>query len=104
VHVKWAISKRVRRRAAPSPDAVPPNLLAWAQVVDVSRLSDQIAKDAEEYLRDYRHMNAFARHELALRMVSVVAAQVSPPPPPDLAPLDILATVLALRRKQLGIG
>jgi hypothetical protein len=49
-------------------------------------------------------MNAFARHELALRLVSVVASQVSPPPPMDFAPLDILATVIALRRKQLGIG
>jgi hypothetical protein len=96
--------KRAPRRAAPGPDAVPPNLLAWAQVADASRLSDQTVKDAEGYLRDYRHMNAFVRDEAAFRLVSVVAAQVSPPPPIDLAPLDILATVLALRRRQLGIG
>jgi hypothetical protein len=102
--VKWTIGKRAQRRAVPSLDAVPPDLLAWAQVVNASRLSDQTAKDAEDYLRDYRHMNAFARHEVALRLVSVVAAQVSPPPPISLAPLDILATVVVTRRRQLGIG
>ena len=86
------------------PGAVPPNLRAWAEVVDATQLSERTAKDAEDYLRHYRRMNAFARHELALRLVSVVANQVSPPPPIGLAPLDILATVTALRRKQLGIG
>ena len=37
-------------------------------------------------------------------LVDAVEAQVSPPPPADAFPLDVLATVLAVRRKQLGIG
>jgi hypothetical protein len=37
-------------------------------------------------------------------LVAAVEAQVSPPPPADAFPLDVLATVLAVRRKQLGIG
>jgi hypothetical protein len=98
--VRW----RARRRAMPAPDPVSPDLRDWAQDVDASRLSDETAKDAEEYLRQYRHMNAFARHEVALRLVSAIESQVSPPPPLSLAPLDILATVTAARRKQLGIG
>lgn len=96
--------KRALQQAAASADAFPPDLVAWAEVVDASRLSDKTAEEAENYLRDYRHIIGFARHEIAFRLVSVVAIQVSPPPPADVHPLDILATVLAARRRQLGIG
>jgi hypothetical protein len=50
-----------QRSAQPSPDAVPtgqhapeavpPDLLAWAQAVDVSRLSDRTVRQVERYLR-----------------------------------------------------
>jgi hypothetical protein len=36
--------------------------------------------------------------------MDAVAGQVSPPPPAGAFPVDVLATVLAVRRKQLGIG
>ena len=35
----------------PAPEAVPPSLLAWAQAVDVSRLSDKTVRQAERFLR-----------------------------------------------------
>jgi hypothetical protein len=38
----------------PAPGAVPPSLLAWAQAVDVSRLSDRTVRQVERYLRGYR--------------------------------------------------
>lgn len=98
------MKKRWLRRTPPEPGTMPPHLVAWAQAVDVSRLSQRTVKEAEDYLREYRRMNAFARHEVAFRLTSAVETQVSPPPPADVAPLDILATVLAVRRKQLGIG
>jgi hypothetical protein len=94
----------------PAPDAVPdpapvrPELLAWAQIVDATQLSDKTAKEAERYLRDYRKMNYFARREFGFRLRSVIEAQVSPPPPETVAPLDVMATVLSARRRQLGIG
>jgi hypothetical protein len=88
----------------PAPGAVPPSLLAWAQAVDVSRLSDRTVRRVERYLRGYRHMNLAASQEEGFRLMAAVEAQVSPPPPVDALPLDILATVLAVRRKQLGIG
>jgi hypothetical protein len=49
-------------------------------------------------------MTEFAREELALRLMATVRTQVNPRPPIDVAPLDILATVLSVRRRQLGIG
>jgi hypothetical protein len=94
-----------RRTAKPAPaDAMPKDLVAWAQVVDASGLSEKTVQDTEEFLRTYRRMTEFAREELAFRLVAAVETQVNPPPPRDVAPLDILATVLSVRRRQLGIG
>jgi hypothetical protein len=73
-------------------------------VVDASGLSEKAVQDTEEYLRTYRHMTEFAREELALRLMATVETQVNPPPPIGVAPLDVLATVLSVRRRQLGIG
>ena len=83
---------------------MPTDLLIWAHVVDVSRLSEHIVKAAEDYLRQYLRMNAIASREVGLRLVSAIESQVSPPPPLNAMPSDIMATVLAVRRKQLGIS
>jgi hypothetical protein len=90
--------------AVPGPDAVRPDLLAWAQEVDVSRLSDRTVHWAADYLRRYRRMILGSSQEEAFRLLSVIEAQVSPPPPIGIPPLDVIATVLAVRRQQLGIG
>jgi hypothetical protein len=37
-------------------------------------------------------------------VIAAVEAQVTPSPPAFAQPLDVIATVVALRRKQLGIG
>jgi len=38
------------------------------------------------------------------RLMEIIEAQVSPAPPVGIHPLDVIATVLAVRRQQLGIG
>ena len=88
----------------PAPEAVPPDLLAWAQAVDVSRLSDKTVRQAEDYLRKYRHMMLQRSRYEALRLREIIEAQVSPPPPATVHSMDVIATVLAVRRQQLGIG
>lgn len=96
--------------AIPGPDAVVrtetvrPDLLAWSQVLDVSRLSDATARWAEDFLRRYRRMVLGSSQEEAFRLLSVIETQVSPPPPIGIHPMDVIATVLAVRRQQLGIG
>ena len=97
------------RRKAPqdtsnAPPAVPADLVAWAQEVDVSRLSDQTVRDAEDYLKGYRYMNLDLSQQMGWRVIAAVETQVTPSPPADAQPLDVIATVLELRRKQLGIG
>jgi hypothetical protein len=88
----------------PDPDTVRPDLLAWAQVVDVSRLSDKTVRWAEDYLRRHRRMTLGPSQEEGFRLMSVIEPQINPPPPVGVHPLDAIATVLAVRRKQLGIG
>jgi hypothetical protein len=96
-----------RRTVQPGPahaqPAVPADLVVWAGEVDVSRLSDRTFQDAEDYLKGYRHMNLDLSQQMGLRVIAAVEAQVTPSPPGDAQPLDVLATVVALRRKQLGI-
>lgn len=42
--------------------------------------------------------------EEAFRLLSVIETQVSPRPPIGLHPMDVIATVVAVRRQQLGLG
>jgi hypothetical protein len=86
------------------PVTVPADLVVWAREVDVSRLSDQTVRDAEDYLKGYRYMNLDLSQQMGWRVIAAVEAQVTPSPPADAQPLDVIATVLALRRKQLGTG
>jgi hypothetical protein len=86
------------------PAAVPADLAAWAREADVSRLSSQTVREAEDYLNKYRHMNLELSQQMGWRVMAAVEAQVTPSPPPFAQPLDVIATVLALRRKQLGTG
>ena len=90
------------QEAAPA-DAMPKDLVAWAQAVDASGVAEKTSR-TPKITCGLRHMTEFAREELALRLMATVQTQVNPPPPIDVAPLDILATVLSVRRRQLGIG
>src|SRR5215472_7242379 len=99
-----AVPNQTGPATVPGPDAVRPDLLAWAQEVDVSRLSDRTVHWAEDYLQRYRRMNLDARQEEAFRLLAAIKAQVSPQPPITIHPMDVIATVLAVRRQQLGIG
>jgi hypothetical protein len=105
---RWLRRKAENEPQAPAPrasqDALPPDVLAWAEVVDVSRLPDRTLREAEYFLKNYRFIPLGDRQELAWRLMSVVQSHVNPPPPLDAQPLDVFATVLAARRKELGIG
>ena len=93
-----------RRRVQPGPPnaqpAVPADLVAWAGEADVSRLSDRTFQDAEDYLKGYRYMNLELSQQMGWRLIAAVESQVTPSPPADAQPLDVLATVVELRRKR----
>src|SRR5262249_39235360 len=99
-----AVPNQADPDAVPGPDAVRPDLLAWAQEADVSRLSDRTVHCAEDYLQRHQRMNLGARQEEAFRLLSVIPGLRSPTPPTGIHRMDVIATVLAVRRQQLGIG
>lgn len=80
------------------------DLFLWAQVVDVSGLPDKTIRWCEDYLRRYRHMMLGASREEANRLFAVIETRVSPPPPPFVAPLDVIAAVVEVRRKRPSTG
>ena len=88
--------------ARPAPGQA--DLAAWAREADVSRLSSQTVREAEDYLNKYRHMNLELSQQMGWRVMAAIEAQVTPSPPPFAQPLDVIATVLALWRKQPGTG
>lgn len=96
----YVIQERAPRRPElpPALATVPPPLLGWAQVAEISRLSDQNAEAASSYLRRLYELRPAARDDLGLRIATAVFAQVSPPPPPGTPPAAYLAAVLAIRR------
>ena len=98
----YVILERVPPRKDLSPyfSVVPPPLIGWAQVLELSRLSDQDAEAASSYLRRFGDLQPAARDELGMRLATAVAAQVSPPPPPGTPPAAYLAAVLAVRRQR----
>jgi len=67
---------------AAQPAAVPADLAAWAREADVSRLSSQTVREAEDYLNKYRHMNLELSQQMGWRVMAAIEAQVTPSPPP----------------------
>ncbi len=101
----YVIQERVPPRGDLPPEfaVVPPPLAGWAQVLELSRLSDRDAEAASSYLRRFRDLRPAARDELGLRLAAAVASQVSPPPPPGTPPAAFLAAVLAVRRQRESV-
>jgi uncharacterized RDD family membrane protein YckC len=98
----YVIQERVpARRALPAEfAAVPPPLAGWAELLQVSRLSDQTAEAAGSYLRRFTELSPQARESLGIQLANAVAAQVSPPPPAGTPPAAYLSAVLAVRRER----
>lgn len=105
---RWLRRKADSEPQGPTPwvskDPLPPDVLAWAEAVDVSRLPDRTVREAEYYLKSYKFMPLGDRRELAYRIMSVIQVHVKPAPPLGVQPLDAFAIVLAARRRELGIG
>jgi uncharacterized RDD family membrane protein YckC len=79
---------------------IEPALRPWAAALDLSALPDPLAASAASYLSRYWQLNSVPRDALGQQLASDVAARVSPPPPPGLAPPAYLHTVLAERRNR----
>ena len=88
----------------PGPELVWPSLDTWASAVDATLLSEHTVKEAERFLETYRRQTLPVRHAAALRLRQAIAAEVNPPPPATVTSMDVIATALSARRRQLGLG
>lgn len=93
------IRERVPAQGAPVA-AMPPQLAGWAAGLDLSRVPDDLALAARQYLSRARDMTPEVRDAMGGRLAGAVAAVTSPPPPPGVPAWAFLAAVLAERRRR----
>ena len=79
---------------------MPPPLAGWAAGLDLSRLPDDLALAARQFLSRAGELSPAAREDLGSRIATAVAAVTAPAPPPGTPPWAFLAAVLAERRRR----
>ena len=78
--------------------AMPPALAAWAATLDLSRLPDDLALNARQFMSRATQLAPEVRISMGGRIAADVVARITPPPPPGAPPEAVLAAVLAERR------
>ena len=80
--------------------AMPPPLAGWAAGLDLSRVPDDLALAARQYLARAGELSPAAREEMGSRIAGALAAVTAPAPPPGTPAWAFLAAVLAERRQR----
>ena len=94
------VHERVPVRAAPIA-LMPPQLAGWAPALDLSRVPDDLALAARQFLGRARELSpAGARARWATSLARALAAVTAPPPPPGVPAWAFLSAVLAERRRR----
>lgn len=84
----------------PEPVAMPPMLEAWARGADLSSVPGPIAISLRLFLSRRDQYTPAARAALSDRLVHTIAPHVSPAPPPAAPYEEVLAAILAERRRR----
>lgn len=80
--------------------AMPPPLAGWAAGLDLSRVPDDLALAARQYLARAGELSPATREEMGSRIAGALAAVTAPAPPPGTPAWAFLAAVLAERRRR----
>ena len=100
----WLAGTVVVRERAPSVrgqlPAVPPELASWATTLELSRLPDDLALAARNYLVRGRELSARVRDEMGAQLATEVSHAVTPPPPAGVPAWAYLAAVLSERGRR----
>jgi hypothetical protein len=95
------IRERHQPMASP-PLFVPGHLVQWAQSLELSRLSDELANAARDYLARYTELLPGPQLALGEALATRVAAVTAPAPPaPIIAPAYLSAVLAERRRREL---
>jgi uncharacterized RDD family membrane protein YckC len=79
---------------------MPPPLIPWAQLLDLTGLNDDLALAVRHFLARNREIKEPARSRLGHALAREVAACTTPPPPPGVPGWAYLAAVLAERHRR----
>ena len=79
---------------------MPRSLAGWAGSVEISRLPDDLALAARQFLLRAGQLDPRVRVRIADRLAADIAGHVSPPPPPGTPAETYLAAVVAERRRR----
>ena len=93
------IRERHQPMASP-PLFVPGHLVQWAQSLELSRLSDDLANASREYLSRYTELLPDARNALGDALAYRVGQVTAPAPPVPMVAPAYLSAVLAERRRR----
>jgi uncharacterized RDD family membrane protein YckC len=86
--------------ASAAAGTMPPQLAWWASGLDLSRLPDDLALAARQFLSRSRELAPEIRESMGGRLAASVAACTSPPPPSGVPAWAYLSAVLAERRRR----
>ena len=93
------LQERVPQRMT-APPMMPPPLAAWAAQVDLSGINDDLALRMRQFLVRADQLSAWARDDMANRLVHEVTQRTAAPPPPGTPGWAYLSAVLAERRRR----
>lgn len=79
---------------------MPPPLGGWATTLDLSRVPDDLALAARQFLSRSGELSPAAREDMGSRLVAALRSVTAPEPPPGTPPWAYLAAVLAERRRR----
>lgn len=97
--VAGTYSQRVRTpKLVPLVPVMPPALAGWAQIADVARMPDRLARRITQFLQHAQKMSPSARARIAQELVSETAEYVSPQPAAH--PEQLLVAITVLRRER----
>jgi uncharacterized RDD family membrane protein YckC len=84
-------------RASP---AMPPDLAAWASILDLTAVDDALALELRQFATRVRDLREPYRAHLLNQLAAEATAKITPPAPAGLSPWLLLVTVLAERRRR----
>ncbi|MQY26980.1 RDD family protein [Nocardia aurantia] len=83
---------------------MPPWLQGWAQQLDLSGLTEDLALPARHYLTRYFELTPETQQQLGRALVTAVCRRIRAVPPPGTPPLHILGAIVSERqRRTLGV-
>lgn len=101
--VAGTYAERTRTRPLPRPaPSLPPSLAGWAQIADVGRLPDRLARRCAQFIQGAAELQPTARLRIATTLAEEIRPYVSPVPMVD--PDTLVRAAVSLRRDREHAG